>query len=147
MSDFNPDNFLHQTTREELSTKRVVLPEGDYTGVVEKVEAGATPKGTPYLELTWAIEHPELESEIGRTKSIARQTIWLDLTASGDLDTGKGRNVGLGRLREAIGQNKSGEAWAPSMIEGAAATVKIKHRADKNDAELKFEEVKAVSAL
>lgn len=147
MSGFNPDQFLHTTTTEELSTKRTPLPEDEYQGVIDKIEAGATPKGTPYMEVTWAIEHPELEDEIGRTRSNVRQTVWLDLTDDGSLDFGKGRNIGLGRLREAVGQNSGGEPWAPSQLEGQAATVRVKHRADKNDPELLFEEVKGVAAL
>lgn len=147
MSGFNPDAFLHTQFSEELSTKREVLPEGEYVGVIDKIEAGATPKGTPYLEVLWAIEHPELEDTIGRGKSVARQTVWLDLNDNGDLDSGKGRNIGLGRLREAVGQNTSGEPWAPSQLEGQAANVRVKHRADKNDPTLLFEEVKSVSAL
>ena len=64
-----------------------------------------------------------------------RQTIWLDLTESGSLDFGKGRNVGLGRLRDALGQNETGKPWQPGMMVGGVAKIKVTHSIDKRDNE------------
>jgi hypothetical protein len=43
-------------------------------------------------------------------------TVWLDVDDNGNLDTSEGRNVGLGRLRKALGQNEG--AWNPPMMKG-----------------------------
>jgi hypothetical protein len=52
----------------------------------------------------------------------------LDLTEEGMLATGKGRNVLLGRLREATGLNQSGEPFAFPMLTGRPAKVQVAHR-------------------
>jgi hypothetical protein len=54
--------------------------------------------------------------------------IMLDLNESGGIDTGKGRNVPLGRFREALDLNKPGQPFAFRMIAGRPVKVSIKHR-------------------
>lgn len=76
-----------------------------------------------------------------------RQTLWLDTTESGGLDFGKGKNVGLGRLREALGQNAPGKPWAPGMLVGGVAKVKVSHSIDKRDNVTINADVKAVLPL
>jgi len=147
MSTFDPDTFLHTEYEGQLDTRRVPLPEGEYVGVIADINPGSTPKGTAFMEVRWDIEHPELEGEIGRPRSQVRQTVWLDLTEAGDLDFGKGKNIQLGKLRAAVGQNAPGQPWSPSQLVGQSARVRVKHRPDKNDSEIVYEEVSGVSAL
>jgi len=148
MGTFDPESFLTNTTTEESSTKRIPLEAGEYVGQITKLRAGTTPnKGIPFLEVIYKIEHPELASEMGRPASTVRQTVWLDLDEHGDLDMGPGKNITLGRLRDAAGQNVSGEPWSIASLEGATVTVRVVHNPDKNDPEVVYEEVKGVSAL
>lgn len=147
MSSFDPDTFLNTTYEGELDTRRVPLPVDDYVATILEVNPGTTPRGTAYMEILWEVDHAELASELGRPKSRVRQTVWLDLTESGDLDFGRGKNIMLGRLREAVGQNAPGQPWSPAQLVGQAARVRVKHRPDKNDPEVVYEEVSGVSAL
>ena len=55
---------------------------------------------------------------------------------------GKGKNVALGRLREALGQNTPGKPWSFGMLVGQVAKVAVKHRI--TDAGDTFAEVKRV---
>ena len=55
---------------------------------------------------------------------------------------GKNKNVQLGKLREALGQNGPG-AWSFGMLEGASGIVRIEHR-EWNDSV--FADVKGVAA-
>ena len=68
----------------------------------------------------------------------------LDLTPSGSLDTSKGKNIGLGRLREAVGQNKPGQAFSFQNLPGLMAKITIKHRLVDDDT---FAEVKGTAPL
>lgn len=75
------------------------------------------------------------------------QTIWLDISGSGGLDTSKGKNVGLGKLRDALGQNREGQPWSPGMLVGQVALIRVGHSIDKRDNVTVQAEVKAVAAL
>ena len=57
---------------------------------------------------------------------------------------GKGQNVGLGRLREAVGLNSPGQPFAFSMLTGRVAKVVVKHRIHEDKI---FAEVKAVAKM
>ena len=41
---------------------------------------------------------------------------------------GPGKNVGLGRLREALGQNSPTKKWSWKHLEGVAAKIKVEQR-------------------
>ena len=68
----------------------------------------------------------------------------LDLTDSGSMDMGKGRNVGLGRLREALNLNQPGQVFSFSMIPGRLAKVAVSHRIDGENI---YAEVKSLARL
>ena len=136
---FNPELFLNATTEEALSTEFVVLPEGEYTGVIESlnndsfkafdIKKGENAGKKAYrMDLAIAVndETGSLKEEMGRAPK-ARHRFLLDMTDGGALDFGKGKNVQLGRLRAAVGQNKPGVPWAPSMLGGQPIRFKIKH--------------------
>lgn len=133
-SMFNPEAFMNSTISDANSSQYNVTPEGEFKGVISKIEVktvGADNK--PVINVTWKIDDEGVRNETGLSEPIARQTIWLDVTEQGGLDMGKGKNVGLGKLREALGQNQPGKPWMPGMLEGGVALVKIKHSIDKRD--------------
>lgn len=143
MSTFNPETFLNTPVEAPLSTEYTPIPEGEYTAVIEKVEPRTVGQDSkPVLDIVWRLDAPD--SEDAHEKSV-RQTIWLDVTAQGSLDYGKGKNVQLGRLRDAVGQNQPGQAWMPSMLVGNVARVSVKHRMG-NEGQI-FADVKGVAKL
>lgn len=144
-SVFDPDMFMNQQTTDANSTAYVPVPEGEYQAVIKDVKAG-TAGDKPVLNLTWGVDDAEVREVTGLEEPTVRQTIWLDLTASGGLDMGKGKNVGLGKLREALGQNQPGQPWAPGMLNGQVAMINVKHRSGKEPGEV-FADVKSVSAF
>lgn len=146
-AEFNAESFLHTQYTEENSTVRLPLIEGEYRGLITKVAAAMTKNGTPKLDVSWEIDHAELADEVGRDKTTIRQTVWLDFNDAGNLDFGSGKNLQLGRLREAVGQNVAGDPWSPKNLEGEMATVRVKHRVDANDAEVIYEDIRSVTAL
>lgn len=144
-STFDPDMFMNQTTTDANDTSYVPIPEGEFRAVIEEVKA-RTAGDKPVLEVKWNIDDDTVRAETGMDKPSCRQTVWLDLTAQGGLDMGKGKNVGLGKLRDALGQNAPGKPWMPGMLVGQVAMVKIKHRSGKEPGEI-FADVKEVAAL
>jgi len=132
---FNPDTFLQASVQGANDTVVIPVPEGEFFGIIDKVDArqwqskDGTKSGVS-LDVTWFVEDPDVKAALGRDTVTVRQGIMLDLTAAGGIDTSAGKNVGLGRLREAIGKNDPKEAFSFSMLPGMSAKIVVKHRID-----------------
>lgn len=140
---FDTDDFLNQSTEAELSTQFTPVPEGEYNARADKLDI-RTPNDKVILDVTWVIDDDNVREVTGMDNPTVRQSVFLDMTADGGLDTGKGKNVQLGRLREALGQNKPGEPWSFRNIEGSVARVKVSHREYEGNI---YADVKGVAAL
>lgn len=148
---FNPEAFLDMPVEGTNDTVVVPCPAGEYLAVVDKVDVRAWTKrddpsvGGLALDVIWTIEDQSVKEFLAREKVTVKQGIMLDLTESGGLDMGKGRNISLGRLREAVNLNNPGQAFSFNQLPGQMAKVKVDHRPDKNDPTIIFAEVKAVT--
>jgi len=149
VSQFDPQAFLQATFEESNSTESIPVPIGEFPGMAEKVDI--TPwasrdgsKSGLKLQVLWNIMDDSVREVTGRAENKVRQDIMLDITDTGMLDMGKGMNVRLGKLREAIGLNVPGQPFGFPMIQGRMAKVKIKHRLGEQPGEI-FAEVEAVS--
>jgi len=143
MSEFNADQFMQTPVEGALETEFTPIPEGEYRAVIKEVKPDTTSKGSPYLEVIWIIDDQGVRDLIGMGEPTSRQTVWLDVNESGGLAFGANKNVGLGKLRDALGQN-TGAPWSPNMLLGQPATVNIKHRMGSEGGT--FSEVKGVRA-
>lgn len=139
---FNPEMFLNITTNEANSTELLQVPPGVYTAVTQgigpdsfkrfPIKSGERAGQDFYrLDVVWSIndDNGQLREYLGREPKVT-QGIGLDITRDGTLEMGKGKNVGLGQLREALGQNKAGQPWAMSQLGGQVAKIEVKHRLD-----------------
>lgn len=151
MSQFDPNTFLEMTTMDSNSTVQTPVPVGEYLAVVEKIEARPWKKkddpsvGGMALDITWNIDDAGVKQLLEREKVTVKQGIMLDMTETGGLDMGKGKNVGLGRLRAAMDLNNAGQPFGFKMLEGRMARVAVSHRIDDKDPEKIYAEVKAVA--
>lgn len=150
---FDPNQFLDMQFTDANDTVLRPVPVNEYVAVCDKCELRPwTSKDDPTksglaLDLQWEIDDAALQEELGRKPKV-KQGIMLDMTADGTgFDMGKGRNVGLGRLREALGLNTPGQPFSFSMMPGKVAKISVTHRVDKNNPEVIYAEVKAVTAL
>ena len=144
---FDPNTFLNQTFEEANDTKITPCPVGEYLAVADKVEVKqwASRDGSSSglkVEILWDIQDENVKALLGRDSVKVPQQQMLDLTETGQLDFGKGKNVGLGRIREALDLNTPGEPFAFGMIQGRMANVKVSHRINSEDI---YHEVKALS--
>lgn len=147
MSTFDPATFLNMQVDEANDTKVVPVPAGEYLAVAEKVDikAWASKDGSSSglkLEIVWDIDDQNVKALLGRDTVKVTQQQMLDLTDTGMLDTSKGKNVGLGRIREALDLNTPGQPFAFSMIQGRPAKVVVSHRIAGEDV---YAEVKKIA--
>ncbi|MEH6639051.1 MAG: hypothetical protein V7717_07265 [Porticoccaceae bacterium] len=129
----------------EMSTRMAPVPEGEYSAVIVDVKARTVgvDKDKTLLEIYWEIQDGAMEETLGRLPR-SRQFIFLDVTDEGLLDLSSGKNRGLGRLREALGQDGPGLFWSPNMLVGQMAIVQVEHHEYHGDF---FAEVKTIAAI
>lgn len=126
-SVFDPNTFMNTTITEANSTTYTPVPEGEWVAVIKEVKPRAA-KEAAILDILWAVDDPSVVEVTGMKTPIVRQSIFLDMTDAGGLDIGKGKNIGLGKLREAVDQNQKGRQWQPGNLVGQVAKIKVAHR-------------------
>ena len=150
MSAFDPDQFLAQTVEQANDTKVVPCPAGEFMGYVKDFKARQwTSKKDPSnsgvaLDITWSVDDLGVKQLLDREEVTVKLGIMLDMTEQGGLDMGKGKTVGLGRLREALGLNVPGQAFSFPMLSGRVAKLTVAQRVDGEDI---YAEVKMVAKV
>lgn len=153
MSQFDPNQFLEMSTTDANSTVSTPVPAGEFVAFVEKIEARPwqsskdPSKSGMALDILWNIDDAGVKQFLERDKVTVKQGVMLDVTPEGGLDMGKGKNVTLGRLREAVGLNAPGQPFSFRMLEGKAARVKVSHRSDPQRPEIVYAEVVATAPV
>lgn len=152
MSTFDATSFLDQETNSQMDTRFPLIPQGEYPAIVDAIDArqqeSTKVPGEVWtiLDVTYAIDDAGVREETQLPKPTIRQSIFLDME-DGKLATGTGKNVNLGRLREALGLNQPGQAFNFRMLVGQACIVSVKHNPDKNDPEIVYANVNKIAAL
>lgn len=147
MSSFDPVNFLNTETNEATSTELIPVPVGEFPAVIKSLKPRVLSDGRAVVDVWYAINDSDVSEETGQAEPLVRQSLWLDLLDNGAMDFSRGKNVQLGRIREALGQNSPGKPWNPGMLIGGVVRVKIAHSIDRRDGTTIQADVKAVSAL
>lgn len=138
---FDMDAFMNAAEETAaLDTEYRPVPQGKYLAVVEKVEGRRTTytdkktgeeKVATNLDVTWDIQDDQVKLDLQREKVTVRQGLFLELNPQGKIDTSPGKNVRLGRLRAALGQNTPGP-WSPMSMQGCGPCyITVTHREDK----------------
>lgn len=150
MSTFDPSSLLDTTTTEINDTKIIPIPEGEYLAVIDttEVKTWSSKDGTSSglrLDVTYLIDDQAAKDATGREKLTVRQGVMLDLNEAGNgLDMGKGKNVALGRLREACDLNQPGQPFAMAMLPGRLVKIKVTQRPG-NEPDQVFNDVRGVT--
>ena len=156
--DFDVQGFLNATFTEQLDTKIIPVPEGDWQGQIKSLSTkegdikNGDNAGKKWLMMTiqWDVgtANPQLAAVTNREENNVRQEFFCDVKYDpmgkiAGLDLGKGKNIALGRVLEAVGLN-NGQPWSPMMLIGRPAFVAVSHRVDPSDPTIKYAEVKGV---
>jgi hypothetical protein len=149
---FDVHSFLDAAVSGANDTKIVPCPAGEFRAIITKVEARtwASKDGSKSgiaLDVSWDIEDPEVRQRLNRTEVIVRQGIMLDITPDNRIDTGVGKNVSLGRLREAVNMNDPSQPFSFNMLPGQMAVVTVTHRPDDRNPGDSFAEIRSVARL
>ena len=135
---FDPNQFMNSAA-DPMQTQMTVCPEGEYPFMIDSDPKQLAPKnvkgisqktGNPYdfwqLELNCVCLDEAVKQKLSRQKVVVRYRVNLDLNANGGLEVGPDKNIGMGRLREALGQNRPG--WKPADLLGAGPFIgKVSH--------------------
>lgn len=146
---FDPNQFMNQPA-DPMATTFENIREGEYkmmldsdiefTEIKWNDKNTGEPRSVPMMRLNCIILDDAEKARLGRDKLTVRCDITLDLKSDGSLDFGTNKNVRLGQLRDALGQNVPG--WTPNSLRGAGPLIgKVTHRADKNKPDVKYAEV------
>lgn len=130
---FDPNSFLSQKIEQELDTVIIPCPEGDYVGIISKLDVRTwTKKDDPTvtgvnLDILVKISNNEnVLEECGVDEITVRGGIKLDIDDTGkSLAFGKGKNVSLGKVMEAAGLN-DGDSDINSLL-NQPILVRVKH--------------------
>jgi hypothetical protein len=141
---FDLDTFMNSVTNEAGSTVLEPVPVGEYPATVDDLKPRNTKTGRLILDVIWNIEDDDLRAQLHRERVTVRQSVFIDTTPAGAIDFTKGKNVQLNRVREALGQNKEGEAWSPMQLRGAGpARITVSQRIDDDTGNV-YNDVKQV---
>ena len=139
---FDPDQFLNQTLTSATSTEYVNVPDGEYPAVISKL-SGRQSGDYTILDIDWEIDDETVRELTGLPAPRVRQSVFLDFNGEA-LDDRKGKNITLGKLRDAVNQNVDGQEWSPNMLLGQIASVLVTSR-EYN--EKTYNDIKSVASL
>lgn len=150
-STFDADAFMNANVDVPFSTQMALTPEGEYQMMVDDFDSSAfrtltfmDSKGVQQerkiFSCPFVINDPALQQKLGRDKIVHREDFWLDFDENGQLSGEDGKNVRLGQLRQALGQNNA--PWSFGNLKGAGPFMgAIKHTTDKRDTSKKYANV------
>lgn len=154
MSAFDPETLL--STEVEGANSTEVIPVPEYEAVAAMVKPGSISAKqihnaeknitSTIVNMDWEIDDEEARKVTGREHPTVRQSFFLDLDSNGRISTEEGKNVGLGRVRAAVGKNDG--PFILRDLEGCMARVRVKHRlAEIGGMETTVAEVRGVLPL
>lgn len=146
-SSFDPDTFMQQTVDAPMETEYKLVPAGEYQNVFiddfdskafKLIEGTSNKTNKDYSFLKFSIpfkisNDPRAMQETGRDTAIVYKELNVDRDDAGNIAFGPNKNVELGRIREAAGQN-SGGAWGPANLRGAGPfVITVVHESGKRN--------------
>lgn len=153
MSAFDPAAFEASTTSDASSTSITPVPSGEYNSIIEdykwrEITVKKTNEKSVTFDITYALidDTGQLQALLGRPPKVT-QSYFVDLDSQGRFDFSKGKNVWLGRIREALGQNVPGQVWSFTMLKGQPIKTLITEEPSKDDPEVIYNRVKTVGKI
>ena len=156
---FDEESFFNESVEGVGSTSVTPIPAGDYFAMLgDKIrlqQFNRKDTGEPGAILNIPFELVDdsgaIRAQIDGRDPVHYESYFLDLAKGPDgkikIDMGKGKNVKLNRLREALGQN-TGAPWSPNLLKGAGPVkIKLGLQKDKDDPEVMRSTLRAVGKV
>jgi len=132
-STFDAESFMQTEVEGEMDTKYTPVPADDYHSVIDDIRIRAAKESVVLDVYHKLVGVDELCEAMGMEQLMVIQGIFLDIDTNGAIALGPNKNVKLGRLREAVGQN-SGGPWNFAMLKGAGPIkISVSIKPDKDD--------------
>lgn len=132
---FDAQAFLDSAVQGENSTERALIPEGEYVVEIEDIDVKPT-KNPLFVNmiLKTVVDHEEAAAHLGRKTNPFKYnfTTLLELDETGGLDMGEGKNIHLGQMRKALGQNNPAKPWKFSDLIGGQVMIQLVHEQQKD---------------
>lgn len=150
---FDPDAFMEEAVDNAMDTEYINVPQGEHVAVCHDVlkprEYTDKNGDTNYvMDIVWSITDDAVKAEVGRDLVTIKQSLYLDLNAEGKLDYSRGKNIALGKVREAVGLNQPGRPFSPGMLRGQGPVlVRVTHKAAKGDPTTVYANVTSVGSI
>lgn len=128
--------FANLVTTEAMETVVPQVPAGPRPGYIKEFKLRQQ-KEWWLMDVTWVVTDQESIDATQNPEPKVRQSIFVDFTPDGALDNGKGKNIQLGKLREAVNQNQKGKPWSPGMLVGATGMLDVAHEMYKGNLQAK----------
>lgn len=145
---FNLQNIMNNKTSKAGDVNYIPIPAGDWPAVIKdlKVREDQHPKvneGKPFaaLDIMYLLDSQQVRDAMERQEVTITQGIILDMKmdSAGNMtdffDDGKGKNVELNRVRDAVGLNEPGQEFSLGMLIGRVCTVTVSHSPRKDGKE------------
>ncbi len=145
---FDADSFMNETVDQPFETERTLIPESEYRMAVDdftsdalqtinftykKGERAGQPGSFTKFNVPIVILDDKVAHDLQLDKVVVVWSINLDLDDTGKLEWGINKNIALGQLRRACGQNQNGP-WSPSQLRGSKPFMgKVVHRTIKRE--------------
>lgn len=154
----DPEQFMNQPT-DPMSTTYPVIPEGEYPMMFDADPEMLVPRKVEWqdkqtgedrffwqMELRCIVQDEAVKAKLQLDRVTTRCRVNLDFNDDGSLSTDRTKNIFLGRIRDALGQNEAG--WVPKSLLGAGPFMgKVTHTSDKKNPEIKYAEVTSVGKV
>lgn len=141
--DFDPDTFMQQTVDAPMETEFRLCPAGEFSAMIgdftseafevidfeyKKGTRAGQPGSMTKFNLPFIINDDKAKQELNRDQVVVTKQMILDVDPiTKQLDFGVNKNIELGRVRDAVGQNNPGP-WSVSQLRGAGPLmVKVEH--------------------
>ena len=144
MSTFDPAVMESTVYEQDSETRFTPIPSGEYRAYTGDELKWREYEDRPICAIDLKImDAPELAEQLNMETPSIEYGMFLDTEGDGRLSFGANKNVKLGQLREALGQNHRGTPWSFSMLTGQGP-LKIRIEPDKKDPE-KYSRVVAIT--
>lgn len=145
---FDVNSFLDLTVTGSNDTKRIPVPIGEYIGLTGDVEVSQwqgkedpTKTGLKF-KIAVKFDDARIQEVTGMPTNTVTYEGMLDTLPGGGLDMGKGKNVALGKIREATGKNDPSVPFSMRQLSGLPVRASVIHEEYKGDL---YAKIKAVA--
>lgn len=157
---FDVKQFLNQTVNAPMATTIIPAPEGEWLAQVStKVtieewfgeakwndKSSGKEKTQTTAKIPIEIIDPKAKEKVPRETLMVNYDMFLDFDDQGRLATGEDKNVRLGALREAVGQNVPGWTF-PNLFGAGPFMAKVVHTKDEKRPDETFAKISRVAKL